>query len=121
LGSGFGGGGWSTGDWVVITRGRIGLTELTWRKLVAVIRADVSPEQEHLFSPRYNLAPTQGAWICRQLAGRRELVPATWGFPSHAGHNIFNALAETASTAKSFKRVFAEQRCLVPVSGFFEW
>jgi len=101
--------------------GRIGLTEITWRKLVAILRAEVSPEPEQLFRPRYNLAPTQGAWICRQLADGRKLVPATWGFPSHAGHVIINARAETASSAKSFKKAFAERRCLVPASGFYEW
>jgi putative SOS response-associated peptidase YedK len=101
--------------------GRIGLTELSWRQLVAVLRAELAPEHEQLFRPRYNLAPTQDAWICREVADRRQLIPARWGFPSHAAHNIINARAETAATAKSFKQAFLDRRCVIPVSGFFEW
>ena len=34
---------------------------------------------------------------------------------------MFNARAETLREKASFKRPFKSQRCLVPVSGYYEW
>ena len=78
--------------------------------------------------PRYNVAPTQNVPIVRQNAdGARELVQVRWGLvprwakdPSIGAHMI-NARAETVATKGAFRFPFARHRCLVPVSGFYEW
>ena len=45
-----------------------------------------------------------------------------WGFPHWKGAGvIINARAETASEKALFRKPLAEQRCVVPSSGFFEW
>ncbi len=46
-----------------------------------------------------------------------------WGIrPSrNPKQNIINARSETVFTAKVFAKSARERRCLVPVSGFYEW
>lgn len=47
---------------------------------------------------------------------------AKWGLsPSYAKRLIINARAETLDKKKTFKGLFNKKRCLIPVSGFFEW
>ena len=78
--------------------------------------------------PRYNIAPTQQVPIIRESAnGTRELVQVRWGLvPRWArgpsiGARMINARAETVATRGAFRNAFARHRCLVPVSGFYEW
>ena len=80
------------------------------------------------FRPRYNIAPMQDVPIVRQNAqGARELVQVRWGLvPRWAkdpsiGTRMINARAETVATKEAFRAPFARHRCLVPVSGFYEW
>ena len=78
--------------------------------------------------PRYNVAPTQHVPIVRARDdGTRELVQVRWGLvprwakdPSIGTHMI-NARAETVATKGAFRHAFARHRCLVPVTGFYEW
>lgn len=45
-----------------------------------------------------------------------------WGYPGwNSNKLIFNARSETALQKKMFERGFVENRCIIPVSGFFEW
>ena len=83
-------------------------------------------EREAL-APRYNICPTQKAAVVRvdPDTGRRGLVHLTWGLvPRTAlgkerGH--INARAESAWERPTFAEAFAERRCLVPATGFYEW
>lgn len=53
---------------------------------------------------------------------QRELVPLKWGFaPSYAKRLIINARGETVDKKLTFKRSFAEKRCIIPTNAFFEW
>ena len=79
-------------------------------------------------TPRYNIAPSQGAPIIRSLAGGgREMLVARWGLlphwadPARFKANLFNARAETVDEKPSFRDAVRRSRCLVPASGFFEW
>ena len=76
----------------------------------------------------FNVAPMQDAPIVRELGGEREALIARWsllpkwvGKPADFKASMFNARAETLKEKASFKRPFKSQRCLVPVSGYFEW
>lgn len=79
------------------------------------------------FPPRYNLAPTQMAPVVRVQDDERELVLLRWGLiPPWAadpkiGARMNNARAETVAEKPSFRKAYAERRCIVPVSGFYEW
>jgi hypothetical protein len=59
--------------------------------------------------------------------GERHLDVLRWGLlphftkdPEHARRPI-NARAETVTTSGMFRDAFAQRRCLVPASAFYEW
>jgi|OM-RGC.v1.011417111 Uncharacterized conserved protein len=79
--------------------------------------------------PRFNAAPTTtGLILVRGEEG--SLVPryARWGLiprwvkdPSTFRATLFNARSETVHEKPSFRDAFKMTRCIVPVSGFYEW
>ncbi len=75
--------------------------------------------------PRYNLAPTQVVPIVR-IGEEALLEPARWGLLPHwkkddSGPPLFNARAETIAEKPSFRDAFKNQRCLIPMDGYYEW
>jgi len=77
--------------------------------------------------PRYNVAPTDEAFVVVQREERRGLTAYRWGLIPHwatdarSGSKMFNARAETLTTSPVFREAFKRKRCLVPVDGFYEW
>jgi putative SOS response-associated peptidase YedK len=61
--------------------------------------------------------------------GKRELVPMRWGLVPRwwsklvkdAKMATFNARAETIETKPFFRDAFKRTRCLIPISGYYEW
>lgn len=77
---------------------------------------------------RYNVAPTQRAPVVRQSrANARTLDMLRWGLvPSWAkdlavGSSMINARGETIASKPAFRAAFKRRRCIVPISGFYEW
>ncbi|MGW8184154.1 MAG: SOS response-associated peptidase [Burkholderiales bacterium] len=84
--------------------------------------------EEVAFHPTFNAAPTQDLPVFRVAPERgRELTLLRWGLvPSWAkdpaiGARMINARAETVSEKPAFRAAFRRRRCLVPMSGFYEW
>jgi len=80
------------------------------------------------FGPTYNAAPTQKLPVFRIHRERgRELALLAWGLvPSWAkdssiGARMINARAEGLAEKPAFRAAFRRRRCLVPMSGFYEW
>lgn len=77
--------------------------------------------------PRYNIAPTQPVAVVRLNAreGRRRLSQLRWGLvpggAPESDRGFINARAETAWQKPSFRDAFAQRRCLIPATGFYEW
>jgi putative SOS response-associated peptidase YedK len=75
----------------------------------------------------FNIAPTQQVPVLREHSGQREVLSVRWGMVSPGsptfggGKPVFNARIETVSTNGLFKRPFAESRCIVFASGYYEW
>ncbi len=92
------------------------------------VRAYFRFPQEHVFPPRYNIAPSQPVAIVRRSpAGERELALVRWGLlppwvkdPRNFA-TLINARAETAAEKPSFRGAFRHKRCLVPADAFYEW
>ena len=118
--------------------------EYTWRQLHELLSLTIEfPEHWRdaaAFAPSYNVAPTQDSPVCRvarddgggggresDVAGPpgREVVPMQWGlrpaWVDKPGLAPINARSETVATSPMFRQAFKKRRCLVPVSGFYEW
>lgn len=66
--------------------------------------------------------PTQIAPIIVAENGRATVRPMRWGFPRGGGHGIvINSRSEKADSTPMFQKAVRERRCLVPMSGFYEW
>jgi len=85
------------------------------------------PEAPILVS-RFNIAPTQPVGLVRLRAPQeREWALTHWGLiPSWSkdpsiGARMINARSETVAEKPSFRAPFKRRRCLVPISGFYEW
>jgi putative SOS response-associated peptidase YedK len=98
----------------------------TWKQLHRLMRLSAWPDGELV--PRYNVAPTQMVPVIRaDDQGVRYGSLLRWGLvPSWAddlsiGSRMINARAETVSQLPAFRDAFAKRRCLVPMSGFYEW
>jgi len=92
------------------------------------LAAAFSLAQEPPLVPRHNIAPTAPVAAVRLSAGSSRacdllswgLVPP-WSNDPRVGAKMFNARSETVSDKPSFRESFARRRCLLPVSGFYEW
>ncbi|MFY9628163.1 MAG: SOS response-associated peptidase [Methylocystis sp.] len=78
--------------------------------------------------PRYNIAPTSEIDVICALAEGRALRPMRWGLvpswwkkPLNELPSTFNARAETIAEKPMFRSAFKTRRCVIPVSGFYEW
>lgn len=83
---------------------------------------------EHMgisFSPysNHDLRPTQTvATLAQADTGDLQQLDSQWGIkPSWSKSLLINAKAETVAEKKTFKQAFASHRCLVPVTGWYEW
>ena len=82
-----------------------------------------------VYAPGYNVAPTTIQPVLRQErdTGRRELVPMRWGLVGFGSAGIdpkrstFNARAEGLEKSSLWNRPLHRHRCIVPISGYYEW
>lgn len=76
---------------------------------------------------RYNVAPTDDAYVIVERVDRRAVTAYRWGLVPHwstdlkTGSRMFNARAETLTTSPAFRAAFQRRRCVVPVDSFYEW
>jgi putative SOS response-associated peptidase YedK len=76
---------------------------------------------------RYNVAPTDDAFVVVQREERRALTAYRWGLIPHwstdlkGGSRMFNARSETITASPAFREAFRRRRCIVPVDSFYEW
>ncbi len=78
-------------------------------------------------SPRFNICPTNSVAVVTSDAGVRRLRTLRWGLvPSwykapNDGPLIINARADTVAEKPAFREAIRQRRCILPVSGFYEW
>ena len=74
---------------------------------------------EYSFEESEEIFPTTANTI---LLPNQKLYKVKWGFtPSFAKRPLINARSESVLEKKTFKEPFAEKRCIVPATYFFEW
>jgi putative SOS response-associated peptidase YedK len=103
---------------------------VTWEEyhdaLGLIVPDSVDPPE-----PTYNAAPTQLHPIVRLTEDKseREMILARWGLiPSWWKKSLaevkftsINAQSETVHEKPVFRGAFRHKRCLVPISGYYEW
>jgi len=79
------------------------------------------------FKPNYNMCPTQDSPVLRITDGERQfdemrwqLVPR-WETAFATKLSTINAKSETVFESRLYRGLIGRQRCIVPLSGFFEW
>ena len=87
---------------------------------------DAVPSNDLPDVPNYNVCPTTQIHVVMQ-DGARRLMPMRWGFlpqwyksPSD-GPLLINARAETIAEKPAFREACRTRRCLIPMTGFYEW
>jgi len=77
--------------------------------------------------PVYNLCPTMNSPVLRVVDGSRRLDSMHWQLiPRYESLfktklTTINAKSETVFTSSVFGELVERQRCIVPISGFYEW
>lgn len=88
---------------------------------------DLFVEADADYMESFNVAPSHYAAVVSLKEGRRVLSLKKWGLvPSWSndekiGNRLINARGETLKEKPSFRSAFRKRRCIIPVSGFYEW
>ena len=83
--------------------------------------------EDSLLAPNYNTAPTHIVPILRNEESNIVVDPMQWGLvPSWSkdpsvGSKLINARSETITEKPSFRQSVPSRRCIIPMSGFYEW
>src|SRR5689334_17891977 len=79
------------------------------------------------FTPVYNLCPTEDSPVLRLVDGERQfelmrwqLVP-NWEPAFSTKLSTINIKSETVFESPLFGELISRRRCIVPLSGFYEW
>jgi putative SOS response-associated peptidase YedK len=85
------------------------------------------PLEPFAIAPVYNLCPTQDSPVLRMVDGERQfdnmrwqLVPE-WEAEFTTKLSTINAKSETVFDSPLFGPLVVQRRCIVPISGFYEW
>ncbi|TAK33551.1 MAG: SOS response-associated peptidase [Myxococcaceae bacterium] len=91
----------------------------------------IPPHHAFAWSPRFNLAPTQEAPVLLREGDEHALRLHRWGLvPRSAAddpdgfvqrYQTFNAHAEAVTASRLWGPLFQAQRCVVPLTGWYEW
>jgi putative SOS response-associated peptidase YedK len=103
--------------------------KLTWEEIVALYQLTLGLSPPHNFQPRFNVCPTTKIDAVTERDGTRTLEQMRWGLvPSWWPKTLkqwklasFNARAETVEEKPTFRSAYRSNRCLIPVSGYYEW
>ena len=102
--------------------------KLTWEEIVRLYRLTTDQPAQNTRA-RYNVCPTTQIDTVVSGDGKRQLVPMRWGLiPNWWSKPLkdmklatFNARAETVAEKPFFRSAFKRNRCLIPMSGYYEW
>ena len=104
-------------------------SDLRWEDIAKLYDLAMRGPPHWNFPPSYNVCPTDPVSVIRPNADGREFVRMRWGLiPRWWSKPLkemrvatFNARAETVQEKPFFRDAFKRNRCLMPISGYYEW
>ncbi|MEJ6685560.1 MAG: SOS response-associated peptidase [SAR86 cluster bacterium] len=105
--------------------GRFNVVSAPLTQFVMEILGSDSPVPD--LPTEYNIAPTEQVQVVYTGSDRRSLAAMRWWLVPHwapepsSKYSMFNAKSETLATSRAFRDAFKSRRCIVPVSGYYEW
>ncbi len=98
---------------------------LTWEDYRELPDLRAEPPETN-FRPNWNTAPTHDVLICAERDGERRVEQMKWGLvpvwmKDKPKFSTINAKAETIEEKATWKGSLGKMRCVIPVSGFYEW
>jgi putative SOS response-associated peptidase YedK len=98
----------------------------TWEQLVRLYRLTMPAVNTQ---PSYNVCPTDQIDVILPTAEgshdfarmRWGLVPYWWSKPLKQLPATFNARSDTVASKPMYRDAFKRRRCVIPISGFYEW
>ena len=100
---------------------RFTLRKKKLKDVAEALNAEFSPDDEPLFRPRFNVAPTDIGWIVEFAGDRRVLRPATWNYLVSGDRPLINLRGENVGSGAGYRDAFASRRCAAVTDGFYEW
>ena len=100
---------------------RFTLRKKELKDVADALDAEYGPDDEPLYRPRYNVAPTDLAWIVEYGADRRVVRPATWNYLVSGGRPLINLRGENVGSGGAYRDAFGSRRCAVVTDAFYEW
>lgn len=93
------------------------------RRLLSILcEMERSDSQRASLAHRGEIYPSEIAPVIVAKAGGVTVLPMRWGFPRGNGQGlVINSRSEKADATPMFQKAVRERRCLVPMSGFYEW
>lgn len=104
--------------------GRVRL-DTDWSEIVRIFEIDLTDLPD--LRPHWNIAPTHLVPVVTGPRGHRAARYMSWGYvpfwekSTKPKTRPINAKSEGVATSGMFKGSFDRRRCVVPVSGFYEW
>ena len=96
-----------------------------WKEIQDFYSLSISSERLKKADPQPTaiVRPTDQLPFIRVAGGKRGLDLGTWGFSPPAGRStpIINARCETMDVLPTFANAFEHHRCVIPVTGYYEW
>ncbi|MBE5795522.1 MAG: SOS response-associated peptidase [Clostridiales bacterium] len=87
-------------------------------RIIAVLNQDPkAAKQVH----RGEIFPSQTAPVIVNTPTGWTVKAMKWGFPKAGGGIVINSRSEKADVTPLFQSAVCQRRCLVPMSGFYEW
>ena len=94
------------------------------RKLNEMLREEGLKQPECTLdrSGEMDIHPSEKAFVIHEEKGLIDTTEMVWGFSSPFGKSLIaNARSETVKAKAMFSDSVLKRRCIIPVSGFYEW
>lgn len=93
---------------------------IRFREIMEEANRSMQGETEVIQRENGDVYPGDVAPVMMTISSKSVFTGMRWGF-DYNGRKVINARSETAHEKPAFRQSLAAMRCLVPVTGYYEW